>query len=318
METIVESTKIVKLDLSLTQKELIPDDKYTIEEFNHGLKTKTQTIVRDCISGHFRQKNYLLYLHHAWGGHYGVVISPDIFWQIFLTEIAGHIKDNSEYYRKLFTSSEKKVEITVPTGDPQLIDLKLIESELRKLVPTDINLFMPEFTTSTESSLMAFKAAFADAMTPYYNYSMYLCGIPKIRIDGTVEDWQKMCTSVDELKKIIDKDEKIVSYLSKVKALFEKICNTPNTDIEFWKDIFTLKKCGSGSQVEVHGWITDLFIKIPSVRYGENFSSCVSKVPYTFLNTGQKFELIYGLFGSSMEEEFLVPEFGYLISEETA
>lgn len=318
METTEISIKIVELNLSLIQEELYPYDVPSINNFNHGLKTKTQTIVRDCISGHFRQKNYLSYLHHAWGNHHGVVISPDIFWQIFLTEIAGHIKDNSEYYRKLFTSSETKVEITVPTGNPQLIDLKLIESELRKLVPTDISLFMPEFTTSTESSLMAFKAAFADAMTPYYNYSMYLCGIPKIRIDGTVEDWEKMCTGVDELKKLLDKDEKIVSYLNKVKALFEKICNTPNTDVEFWKNIFTLKKCGSGSQVEVYGWITDLFVKIPQIRYNENFPSCVSKVPYTFLNTGQKFELIYGLFGSSLEEGFLVPEFGYLISEETA
>ena len=170
---------IVELDSTLEKKELTATAP---EKFNENICDEGKTTVRDCIFGTYRHVNYLSYLQKAWGNHYGIVISPDIFWHLILSEVSGHIKENSKHYKKLFTSSDKKVEISVPTFDPQLIDLNLIADELRYLVPTNIDLFLPEFTSTTASSSMAFMAAFADAMTPYYNYSMYMCGIPKIKI----------------------------------------------------------------------------------------------------------------------------------------
>src|SRR3990167_9458970 len=184
METTIEKTKglVIELDSTLTISEI---KKRDAESFNKGLTEKNQKTVRDCIGGEYRHTNYLEYLQMAWGSHHGIILSPDIFWFILLNESASHIKDNSEHYRSLFTTAkegEGKTKIIVPTLDPQLISLDLIADELKKLVPTDIDIFIPKFSTSTPASAFAFKSAFADAMSPYYDYMMLLCGISKIQL----------------------------------------------------------------------------------------------------------------------------------------
>lgn len=317
MEITVEKTKglVIELDSTLTISEIKKRDSVS---FNKGLTEKNQETVRDCINGEYRHTNYLEYLQMAWGSHHGIVLSPDIFWFILLNESASHIKDNSEHYRGLFTTSpEGKTNIVVPTSDPQLISLDLITDELKKLVPTDIDIFIPKFSTSTPASAFAFKAAFADAMSPYYNYMMFMCGISKIQLQGTNEDWNKLSEGIDKLKSLLNKDENITAYFDKIKGISNSIISeleTPN--VNFWKDMFNLERCGSGGQVDVKGWIVDLYIKKPRPAYVNNFPTNAAKVSYTLLNTNQKFELKYGLFSSNVEDGFLVPDFGYIINEE--
>jgi hypothetical protein len=224
-----------------------------------------------------------------------------------LSEIGEHIKSNSEYYRSHFTTSDKKINISVPTGDPQLISLELITEGLRKLVPSDIDLFLPKFTTSTKESSLAFMSVFADTMTPFYSYFMYMCGIPRVKILGTDSDWELIINNLRSLMSITDK---ITKYLNQVIDVINN--NILNKNV---KNIFSIKKCGSGGQVEVNGWITKLFMKIPSVRYVENYPTCVSRVPYLFESTGQNFELSYGLFSSNEQDGYLIPDFGFVINE---
>lgn len=316
METTIEKTKglVIELDSTLTISEI---KKRDAEYFNKGLTEDNQKTVRDCINGEYRHTNYLEYLQMAWGSHHGIILSPDIFWFILLNESASHIKDNSEHYRSLFTTAaEGKINIIVPTADPQLISLDLISEELRKLVPTDIDIFIPKFSTSTSSSMFAFKAAFADAMSPYYNYMMCLCGISKVQLQGTSEDWNKLSEWIDKLKSLLNKDENITAYFDRIKGISNSIISeleTPTAD--FWKGMFSLERCGSGGEVDVKGWIVDLYIKKPRPAYVNNFPTNAAKVAYTLINTGQEFELKYGLFSSNIEDGFLVPDFGFIINE---
>lgn len=315
METTeVKNGLVIELDSTLTPTEI---KKSATEYFNKRLTEEGRETVRDCIKGEFRHINYVEYLEMAWGNHYGVVMSPDIFWFILLNESAGHIKDNSEHYRSLFTTApEGKIDIIIPTMDPQLIDLNVIAEELRKLVPTDIDIFIPQFSTSTVSSSFAFKAAFADAMSPYYNYMMFLCGIPKVKIMGDVEDWTKLNSGIDKLKSLLNKDEEIIKYFDRIQnisKLILKNLETPSAD--FWKGMFSLERCGSGGQVDVKGWIVDMYIKKPRPAFVNNFPTNAAKVSYKLLNTGQEFELKSGIFSSNIEEGFLIPDFGYIINE---
>lgn len=275
-------------------------------------ENKSLTTVRDCVDRELRHMGYLEYLQKAWNSHIGIIFTPDFFWQIFLTEVATHIKDNAEKYRDLFTDSDEKKEIIVVTGDPQLIDLRLIADELLKLTPINTEMFLPEFTTTTFQASMAFKAAFADAMSPYYDYSMLLCGFPKVKLMGEEKDWDKVIENIEEFQTMIELPE----YFEKVSNLASEIKgNISNPDKDFWDKMFSLKRCGSGSQVELNGWITDLYIKKPRPAYIHNYPASTSYVEYKLINTGQKFELCYGLFSSNIEGDYLVPEFGYIINE---
>lgn len=284
----------------------------TPDAFNSGI-AKENKVVRDCITGPVRHLNYLEYLAAAWQDHKGIVVSPDLIWHVVLNEIAGHIKANSAKYQSLFSASEGKVEILVPTGDAQLLPLDLIMGQLEALVPTDINVFRPVFSTSTKESKFAMMAVFADAMSPYYNYGMYMCGIRKVRILGTNQDWNQMLAALDNLGDILPDLKK---YFTTVGQTVEGIANNAeNPTVDYWSKMFSLKKCGSGHQVTVEGWIKSLFITIPRVAYVHNFPTCVSYVAYKNVTTEKNYELVYGLFSSREEDEYLLPEFGYLITE---
>lgn len=301
----------VILDNELPQVK--PTKNLTLESLTATLAGSKQKTVRTEIHGSVFHKNYLEYLANSWNNHYGIIISPDILWYNILCELAGHIKGNAEQYRSLFTTSNSKTEIRVPTADPQLIDLNLIANELSRLVPTNTDAFLLRFSTTNEHAALAFKAAFADAMTPYYNYSMFMCGLPRVKILGTPEDWDIITNTLIDFLRLF---EPLQDYLSGLIVIMKQIkgCLT-EPDVTFLKDIFRLERCGSGGQVEVAGWITKFYTQKPRLGYVGNYNSAVSKVPYTFLETGQEFVLNYGLFSSNLDGHYLVPEFGFTINE---
>jgi len=300
------------LDESLEATEIKPKELVPLLTKNK----ENFTLVRNVIENSVTHMNYLEYLQRGWANHRGVIISPDFVWHIILNEFAVFIKDNSDLFRSLFTTSDDKVAITVYTKDMELIDLELIANALRKLVPTDIDLFVPTFSTSTKTSNLALIATFADAMSPYYDYWMLCCGIPKIKVQGEIEDWLKVNENLRKLDDLLVHPV-INKYIKSVTKLVENIIiNINEPEISFWKDIFTLARCGSGGQFEVKGWIANLFIKTPDPAYVHNYPTCVSYVGYKNLTNNTNYELVYGLFSSKEENDYLIPEFGYLILEE--
>lgn len=310
----IETTvTIIELDGSLEPQTIDPSKTANLPDKYVG---KEYSVIRDCIpEGDVKHTNYLEYLGEAWKSHYGIVFSPDILWHIVLNEIAQVIKGNPEQYRKLFTSSDDKQLILVKTMDSELIDLNLIMDGLKSLIPSNANLFLPEFTTSTATSLLAFMATFADAMSPFYNYGMYMCGITKVKVLGETEDWETIERNLKSLGDLFETSD-VVDYFTRVGNLVDTIRTSSGEDsASFWKDIFSLERCGSGGQVEVKGWINKLFMKTPRPAYINNYPTCVSYVAYRNITTNQDFELVYGLFSSKLEHGFLEPEFGYLITE---
>lgn len=253
--------------------------------------------------------NYLEYLQKAWADHYGVVIKPDIIWYILLTEIASIIKENPETYRHLFTNSNDKKTITLICGDPTIIPLDQLMAVLKQVVPTNTETFLPTFSTSNDKSTNAFYAAFADAVSPFYDYCTLLCGIPFIDVQGTKEDWLQLQTSWNQIKDLLNEHE----YFERVNNILTNIIESND---DFWKNMFYVKRCGSGHQEEIYGWITDLFRKpVKSQRFVHNFPTQVSIVNYKDLTHEKDFQMIQGLFSSSPQDEFLVPEFGYVVYE---
>lgn len=296
-----------------------PRDKF-VEEFSdkkEDWKTKQITqslffrktdIPDDAVMYH---KNYMDYLHLCWANHLNIVITPDIIWYSLLTELATIVKNEPEQYRSLFSESEEKQEIIIVTDE--LVDMPLQElvTALKEKVPINTEPFMPVFTTSTNRSKHAFYSAFCDVCSPYCDYCMMLCGFPSIKIEGTVDDWKLMCQSWKELAKIINTHQQW--FNKTIETL--KTCADNLENVDWWKKMFHIKHCGSGGQIEVTGWYADLFLKQPSLRYVENFASCRSVVEYKQLNTKKEYKMEDGLFFSQQQDEFLKPDFGYIIHE---
>jgi len=291
-------------------KEIILDNSLTVEEqdfkvlnqrYTFGIEEDAFKPVTELDAIH---RNYLDYLSLCWKNHYGIVISPTILWNMVLNNLAFEVNKNPETFRKYFTESDEKQEIIVEQGG-HLIDVSLLITGLEGRIPSNLlGDCFPIFSTDTENSDIADYTAFLDMVSPYYNYGMLLCGIPKIKVFGSNEDWELF---INESQKIYSLIPEFNNYLIAVNYRIFEILD----DEADYSTFFTLERCGSGSQVEVNGWITDFFIEQPHVNYPENFIPCISKIDYKNYNEGGKeYRLYAGLFNSEVEDGYLVPAFG--------
>lgn len=256
--------------------------------------------------------NYLTYLEKCWSDHLGIVISPDIIWYTLLSELTIIIKKQPEAFRPLFSKSDEKQNIIIPCDDPVVIDLDTLIKALSDKVPTDASHFLPEFTTSTVKSLHAFQATFCDMCSPYYNYMMYMCNIPKVDVQGTIDDWKSLSDKWFQLSTmVLGRHDAWSTSVSRILDALVKSFS----DTEFWKAIFNIKHCGSGGQTEIFGWFVDLFCTQPRIRYASNYSNHVSVVDYKQLSGDVDYKMSVGLFGSNMQDGFMVPDFSYVVHQ---
>lgn len=281
--------------------------------YNYDTKT-TQTLfyVEDNIEGEYSHKNYIEYLLGAWDSHWGIVVSPDIIWYTLQCELTSIVATHIDTYRSLFTTSEEKQDIEVASDSMTVMPLSTLMTLLAKKVPSDIKAFLPEFSTSTKRSILARYAAFADMVSPYYNYMMYCCGFPAIDVRGDISDWQRMRTAWKEVGKLLTKHQ---NYIDRVDSILEKICLSLN-DADHWRGMFSLDQCGSGHQYYVRGWLTKLFEQTPDTGFPENYPSHVSVVKYLHLNTNKNYQMKQGLIASKKNGGFLEPDFAHIIYEE--
>jgi hypothetical protein len=282
-------------------------------------------VITSIPAGDAYHNNLIGYLDCCWAAHYGIAITPDMIWFHAMNEIAGHIKGNAEQYRSLFTTAKAedgKTEIVMQwDGSPSLLNLGLLVSALREFVPSDITPFIPSFTTTTADSRMAVDSAFCEAMTPYYSYSVQMCGIPSVILHGAEADWELLASSAEGVAKVVAGASK---YLTNIAVIAREIAKQARDglDRDFWMDLYRLKRCGSGSQVEVDGWVKRLYLsKTPSPAFVCNFPTHITKVPFKTLDgAGNKmadYSLSCGLLSSKVMEGHLVPSFGWVLNIET-
>lgn len=252
--------------------------------------------------------NYMVYLEKCWADHLGIVISPDVVWYTLLSEFSSLVKKDPDHYRHLFTISDKKEEISIPSPSLTKIPLNILTAALKTKIPSDISIF-PIFNTFIPNNDIAFMACFCDICSPFYNYCMYLCGFPVVDVKGTIEDWKAL---KDQWLNLIPYIHNKDIWVRGVSSILNSILVQFKSNI-WWKDIFKLKKCGSGHQSEVVGWFSDLFIDQPRVRFSYNFSTHISVVSYTQLDTQKRYEMNVGLFSSALNEGIMVPSFSSII-----
>lgn len=278
-------------------------------------------------------ESYLKMMSQAYSGHHAIRVAPHDLWYIVLCELAATINANPDAFRDLFTTSDVKVEISVPTFDPTYLPLDLIMNGLKRLVPSNTELFIPDFSTHTEGSRFACYAAFADAVKSYYSYSTFMCGLPVVEFTGTVEDWELFGHNLTEiallLKPIIDalptpnirgdswgeggETGNVTSlYFHGVLEQIEKITNMigGKGNESFVQDIYSDKNVGSGGEKDVTGWIAKFYVN--PTKALKNFNPCLSIVPFKNLDTDQDYSVVYGSFWSTLEGDVRVAQYGGL------
>jgi len=86
--------------------------------------------------------------------------------------------------------ASEKTQLYIEMADPNSIDLSRVIEQIAALSPVDLNHFSATFSTTTFESNLALRAAFCDAMSTFYQYNTYRCGIPRVRILGLLSSFK--------------------------------------------------------------------------------------------------------------------------------
>ncbi|CAG8627436.1 3532_t:CDS:1 [Funneliformis caledonium] len=204
---------------------------------------------------------------HAYNNHQHLRLSPDDIWLTIAQGVSHHINYNAEKFRHYFVDHEGKKEISISAGDILVEKNSCIEGDWpeavkRLVVKTDKavekidikSLLECNFSTTTNNSLTASRIVLLDMVKAYFSYKVcMLCGIPKVTLEGTLEDWEKVQEKVIRLRQLnLDLD----FWLDRLDPVICKLIETYKGEIdeEFWSKIASSISFGSGPR-NISGWM---------------------------------------------------------------
>lgn len=278
----------------------------------------------------------------AYNRHYPLSLSPDAIWAVIAQGFSTWINENSEAVRKNFVSFEGKVsiEIEVPVYPNWTMVLSEFSERISDYVGKKRDLFVADFSTTTLDTRTASEVVLMYAMSKYFDYGMRtMCGFPRITLEGTVEDWEKIRDRVRTFGDFTSRasgpsKEHLTDWVGSLLPTLDAMVETSkgNIDLDFWRSFYN-EGGGSGGPF-VSGRVTTLFpyvrgakglVPKPKPGYGggwtpDVFDRGMSKVDLKWNKLGEplKVEFHGGLTGVTMAEDgTLRPETGWAIVDVT-
>ena len=264
------------------------------------------------------------YMFHSWAKELGCVLKPDMFFFTVISEIKNQILTSLSKYKHLFTESDKKTEIVLVN-----LTIDKLMDALGKLIPCK-SLFdlitKTSFSTEPSHFKQVMGITMADMGTPYFNYCSTMCGIPKIIVCGTRDDWQKLITAMTNLKTIFEPCCKLLtSYVTDVIKTLEQLVTAVFVDhnAKFFNDMFIYQKnpkCGSGHDpIVLNGWVKKFYLghsygdhRSGHDNYINSFPSHMNCLPYNDRddpNDIKYYFYIAGMCSSRIVDGYLYPEY---------
>ncbi|RIA99416.1 hypothetical protein C1645_811443 [Glomus cerebriforme] len=205
-----------------------------------------------------------------------------------MTRVSHHV----EKFRSCFVNHEGTKEINVEVNDilvhtnsrlegdwPEVVNRLILKSDQAVEKIAINSLLECNFSTTSKTSLTASHIVLVKA---YFSYS-FLCGIPKVTLEGTLEDWTKLQKKVIQLRQL---DLDMNFWLDKLEPVVRKLVKTykGEFDEEFWAKIF---HC-------VMFQLIDNSIKLCEIPDGR------VAVPFT-TDTGLHLKFVAGFFGAQQK-----------------
>lgn len=321
--------------LSKPEKYLHESSVDKISEFFNANIEKSSILTKSIVN--FNEHSFLTGILTAYKEHRPFEISPDIIWLLINQGFARHIANNSEEFRKDIVNFDGKKTLSVVSND---IELGNPNSNWEAIFPQFTNqisdytgkeltdALTSNFTTTTPTTKIASEITIMETVKAYFDYEVLMmgCGIPKITIQGTVEDWEKVLKKTEYISKF-----KLKWWTKELKPILKQIIETKkgNFKKKFWMDMVkshTEKEYGSPTTI--NGWIVKFF---PYTKEGkrtdlkpiskiDNLASELVKVPFILKdaknNKSYKMEFWAGFIGlyQNKQDFTLTPEIGWAIN----
>jgi hypothetical protein len=112
-----------------------------------------------------------------------------------------------------------------------------------------------DFSTTTPGIRTASEVVLMDCYSSYFTYVMHcICGIPKITVLGSLDDWQRIRARVEVIETF-----DLGWWVARLRPILDEFVQTVagRPDMKFWQAIYKPKQA-YGTET-VTGWVADLF-----------------------------------------------------------
>jgi hypothetical protein len=282
--------------------------------------------------------------HYAFMDHHTLVLSPDDVWLCIAQGFALHVDQNAEDLRKRLVAHEGKVEIIVyrdefikgsPDNDWQGCFSEFSDM-IRGHVGSICDLLVADFSTTGPIEKAASEIVLMAAMRHYFDCTVVTrCGIPRITLLGTVEDWRAIRNRIESLAEF-----DLEWWVRVLRPVLDEFVRSAegNPDRQFWKSFYKYNG-GSGGPF-ISGWINAFFPYLEDEKASgepvllrnksvgglihegicsDKFPSGMSLAPFVwkYLGTRIPMKFFAGFAGVSQDPETLAvrPSIGWAVAE---
>lgn len=176
--------------------------------------------------------------------HRPVVLTPDAIWLVISQQVSYCVNKDPEKYRSMLVRHEGKKELQVKCEEDLFSDkadwpalISGFTSEIAKYTDNNIaTTLISDFSTTGPDERIASEVTLMDAVKPYFEYTAVyaICGIPRITIKGTPDDWRKVLEKTQALE-----DFGFGWWVSDLEPILKEFVTAAEgkPDYWFWKDI---------------------------------------------------------------------------------
>jgi len=219
------------------------------------------------VKGHSQKSSFIDLIALAYAKHYAMEINPDDIWLLILDGIRLHVKSNSDSLKDRFVGPNVDTDIKVradwltmeSTHEDWFGVIADVFDDLQKKLPAETGApLRTKFSTTSPIDYNISRSMVMAIASEYYTYSSYtLCGIPKIKINGTKEDWSLLKDSFNKLASHLDM-EWWSQQLNPILDEFVKVFDG-QSPVAFWKDIYKLYEPEGCGNPKFNGWFSKFY-----------------------------------------------------------
>jgi len=202
----------------------------------------------------------------AYNRHHELVLRPDDVWQAILTQFSFYVNANAEALRDRFVNFEGKMTLVVMMGgtlftaDYAKFAERMVDENIVKNIkdPEMVAWLMPGFSTTTVNDRVVAAVSVMSTLQHYFEYVCCLCcGIPKVTLLGTVEDWMQLQQKAERLRDFDLKDRRMSQWLATLAPVLDQFVASASgkADLDFWDKVCCHLGGGSGPSY-LSGWVT--------------------------------------------------------------
>jgi hypothetical protein len=206
----------------------------------------------------------------AFRQHRPLLLTPDAIWLTLSQGVAEHVNANAERLRPHFVRHQGKKTLEV---EMEGLDAAAWEGAFQgfaqaiaaEVGPGLARLLTCDFSTTDPVTRAASRVVLMDALKEYFDYEAEcVCGIPRITLAGTPEDWRDVRRRVEALA-----EHDLGWWRDALAPLAEKWLETAEgrVDRAFWQQMY-ISLSGYGGVEIVEGWAQRLFYAVGSKARG--------------------------------------------------